>query len=117
MRKDCESCSNKEQCWNGKNVGVAYLDASIAEKASRPNSRETMTINVGGVLTTAYKDDIEREIYKEKGQGMLKKETVIEFLNKNGIKMSIEQMDFLIDAIVTEFNKNGWDNVIVKVGE
>lgn len=64
MRKDCESCSNKEQCWNGKNVGVAYLDASIAEKASRPNSRETMTINVGSVLTTAYKDDIEREIYK-----------------------------------------------------
>lgn len=64
MRKDCESCSNKEQCWNGKNVGAAYLDASIAEKASRPNSRETMTINVGGVLATAYKDDIEREIYK-----------------------------------------------------
>lgn len=56
---------------------------------------------------------IAEEIYKEKGQGQLKKETVIDFLNKNGIKMSIEQMDFLIDAIVTEFNKNGWDNVIV----
>ena len=64
MRKDCKSCPNKEQCWNGKNVGVAYLDASIAEKASQPILRETMTINVGGVLTTAYKDDIEREIYK-----------------------------------------------------
>ena len=64
MRKDCESCPNKEQCWNGKNVGVAYLDASIAEKASQPILRETMTINVGGALTTAYKDDIEREIYK-----------------------------------------------------
>ena len=48
---------------------------------------------------------------------MLKKETVTDFLNKNGIKMSIEQMDFLIDAIVTEFNKNGWDNVILKVGQ
>lgn len=64
MRKDCESCPNKEQCWNGKNVGVAYLDANIAEKASQPILRETMTINVGGVLTTAYKDDIERKIYK-----------------------------------------------------
>lgn len=64
MRKDCESCPNKEQRWNGKNVGVAYLDASIAEKASQPILRETMTINVGGVLATAYKDDIEREIYK-----------------------------------------------------
>nr|DAV06056.1 MAG TPA: hypothetical protein [Bacteriophage sp.] len=55
MRKDCESCPNKKQCWNG---------TSIAEKASQPILRETMTINVGGVLTTAYKDDIEREIYK-----------------------------------------------------
>ena len=54
---------------------------------------------------------IAEEIYKEKGQGMLKKETVIDFLNKNGIKMSIEQIYFLIDTIVTEFNKNGWENV------
>ena len=63
---------------------------------------------------------IAEEIYKQKGQGSLKKEYVVEFLNKNGIKISIDQMDFLIDAIVTEFNKNGWDIKIsadVKVGE
>ena len=64
MRKDCENCPNKQQCWSGKNVGVAYLDADIAEKVSQPLMRETMTINVGGVLATVYKDDIEREIYK-----------------------------------------------------
>ena len=64
MRKDCENCTNKRQCWSGKNVGVAYLDADIAEKVSQPLMRETMTINVGGVLTSVYKDDIEREIYK-----------------------------------------------------
>lgn len=23
MRKDCESCPDKQQCWSGKNVGVA----------------------------------------------------------------------------------------------
>ena len=69
------------------------------------------------VFWTKLAVQIAEEIYKEKGQGMLKKETVIDFLNKNGIKMSIEQMDFLIDAIVTEFNKNGWNNVILKVGE
>lgn len=64
MRKDCESCPDKQQCWSGKNVGVAYLDASIIEEASQPLMRETKTINVGGALTTVYKDDIEREIYK-----------------------------------------------------
>lgn len=64
MRKDCESCPDKQQCWSGKNVGVAYLDADIIEEASRPLMRETKTINVGGVLATVYKDDIEREIYK-----------------------------------------------------
>lgn len=64
MRKDCENCPNKQQCWSGKNVEVAYLDADIAEKVSQPLMRETMTINVGGVLTSVYKDDIEREIYK-----------------------------------------------------
>nr|DAE52685.1 MAG TPA: transposase DDE domain protein [Caudoviricetes sp.] len=64
MRKDCENCPHKQQCWSGKNVRVAYLDADIAEKVSQPLMRETMTINVGGVLTTVYKDDIEREIYK-----------------------------------------------------
>ncbi len=64
MRKDCENCPDKQQCWNGKNVEVAYLDADIAEKAAKPILREKMTINVGGVLTPVYKDDIEREIYK-----------------------------------------------------
>ena len=33
-------------------------------EASQPLMRETKAINVGGVLTTVYKDDIEREIYK-----------------------------------------------------
>lgn len=53
------------------------------------------------------------EIYKEKGQGKLKKEFVIDWLNRNKIKISKDQMDTLIDMIVTEFNKNGWDTPIV----
>ena len=64
MQKDCNNCPSKEQCWGGKSVGVAYLDADIAEKETQPLLRETTTINVGGVLTTVYKDDIKREIYK-----------------------------------------------------
>ena len=53
------------------------------------------------------------EIYKEKGQGKLKKEYVVDWLNKNNIKISNEQMDTLIEMVVTEFNKNGWDTPIV----
>lgn len=64
MRKDCENCPDKQQCWSGKNVEVAYLDADIAEKVAQPILRETMTINGSGIPTTVYKDDIEREIYK-----------------------------------------------------
>lgn len=57
---------------------------------------------------------IAEEIYEQRGQGALKKEYVVEFLNKNGIKISVDQMDFLIDVIVTEYNKNGWGKMPVE---
>lgn len=57
---------------------------------------------------------IAEEIYEQRGQGALKKEYVVEFLNKNGMKISIEQMDFLIDVIVTEYNKNGWSKLPIE---
>lgn len=64
LSNDCEHCSEKEECRDGKFVSVAYLEDGVVEKASQPLMRETMTMNVGGVLTTAYKDEIKREIYK-----------------------------------------------------
>ena len=64
LSNDCEHCSEKEECRDGKFVSVAYLEDGVVEKVSQPLMRETMTINVGGVLTSVYKDDIEREIYK-----------------------------------------------------
>lgn len=51
----------------------AYIDETqIAQEASisagisaaAPALRETMKINAGGVMTTVYKDEIEKEIYK-----------------------------------------------------
>lgn len=53
-------------------------------------------------------------IYKAKGAGALKKEWVLEWLNKNNIKITTGQADILIDMIVKEFNKNGWDKPILK---
>lgn len=52
------------------------------------------------------------EIYRERGQGKFKKEYVVEWLGKNGVKISADQMDTLIEMVVTEFNKNGWGAVL-----
>lgn len=32
--------------------------------AAQPVLRETMQINIGGVMTTVYKEEIEKELYK-----------------------------------------------------
>lgn len=44
-------------------------------------------------------------IYKEKGQGVLKKEYVLNFLRENGVDILEEQLDALIEASVYELNK------------
>ena len=36
----------------------------LLENSAAPLLRETMQINVDGVMTTVYKDEIEKEIYK-----------------------------------------------------
>ena len=51
---------------------------------------------------------IAEDIYRDKGQGILKKESVIEWLAKNKINITASQADILIDLIVKEFNKVGW---------
>lgn len=62
LSKDCENCSERDACFSGHSVGVATLP--LLENSAAPLLRETMQINVGGVMTTVYKDEIEKEIYK-----------------------------------------------------
>ena len=52
---------------------------------------------------------IAEEVYKSKGAGELKKQYVIEWLEKNGVKLADEQLSVLIDMVVDEYNKNGWN--------
>lgn len=54
------------------------------------------------------------EIYRERGQGKFKKSYVVDWLISNGVKISEEQMDTLIEMVVTEYNKNGWGAVITE---
>lgn len=43
-------------------------------------------------------------IYKEKGQGKLKKEYVVDFLVSKGINITVQELDVLIEATVKELN-------------
>lgn len=43
-------------------------------------------------------------IYREKGQGKLKKEYVVEFLISKGIGITTEELDVLVEAAVKELN-------------
>lgn len=52
------------------------------------------------------------ELYKERGAGELKKIEVLHFLEKLGLNIDEEQLSVLIDMIVLEFNKNGWNKLL-----
>lgn len=67
------------------------------------------------VFWTTLAVKIAESIYVEKGQGLVKKEYVIEFLNKNGIKFTEEQLDFLVESVVDLYNEKGWGKDIVDI--
>lgn len=79
-----------------------WIDANTTEKQRKD-----------AIFWTSLAVKAAEEIYKERGQGKLKKEEVTKWLNKTGIKIRADQLDRLIDTIVEEFNKHGWDTVIV----
>lgn len=63
LREECETCSERGACFSGHAVGVA-LAQPLPQDLTQPLLRETVSINVDGVMTTAYKDEIEKELYK-----------------------------------------------------
>ena len=63
-------------------------------KQQRENIYFWVTVAVGAA----------EQIYKEKGQGKLKKEYVVDFLVSKGINITIQELDVLIEAAVQELN-------------
>lgn len=57
------------------------------------------------------------QIFQESGMGAQKKAYVIEYLNKNGIKISSEKLDALIESTVFEMNKEIENALKVKTVE
>ena len=73
LSEKCRKCPKRDKCNHKKMEAMAYLrpcGKTAGEKASQPIVRETMQINVGGILQTVYKDDIakaiERELFKDR---------------------------------------------------
>lgn len=72
-RKSARKCPEMDKCDHKRMEMCAYIEMpqiaredgiSAGVSAAAPALRETMQINVGGVMTTVYKDEIEKEIYK-----------------------------------------------------
>lgn len=64
----CRKFPKKNECNHKKMEALAYLEPcgqSSGVNASQPLARETMQINVGGVIQIVYKDDIEKAIERE----------------------------------------------------
>lgn len=67
----CQTCPFIETCEHKVMEAVGYLPSSqsASEKASMPITspllRETIEIRVDGTQLTVYKDEIEKELYKQ----------------------------------------------------
>ena len=83
-------------------VVVPYLQKYLKQSTTK-EQRENALFWIKQVTRIA------EEVYKSKGAGELKKQYVIEWLEKNGVRLSDEQLSVLIDMVVAEYNKNGWN--------
>lgn len=73
MAEKCQKCPDRDKCDHKRMELCAYIvepqiaiNAGVGAGASGAASalRETMQINVGGVMTAVYKDEIEKELYR-----------------------------------------------------
>ena len=71
LAESCRKCSFVNSCSHKELERLAYYDgplvaaaAGACASAAQPAMRETMQVNMGGIMTTVYKDEIEKELYK-----------------------------------------------------
>lgn len=74
-------------------IVVPFIKVNTTEK-QRENAKFWVQVAVNAA----------EQIYREKGQGILKKEYVVNFLSSKGIRITEEQLDVLIEAAVLELN-------------
>lgn len=82
LTKKCKECPFVDKCKNKRMEALAYIgepEQMIAEagqsattSAAAPLLRATMEINIDGKTLTVYKDEIEKELYKHLGIGLMR---------------------------------------------
>ncbi len=77
---------------------ITYLIVPLVKQKTTKEQRENIYFWVTVAVQAA------EQIYKEKGQGKLKKEYVVDFLVSKGINITIQELDVLIEAAVKELN-------------
>ena len=77
---------------------LTYLIVPFIKSKTTKEQRENACFWVKIAVNAA------EQVYKEKGQGKLKKEYVVAFLTSKGIDITMEELDVLIEAAVKELN-------------
>lgn len=81
LAEKCQRCAHVDKCDHKRMEACAYLDADTllgrvsgdaAASASAPLLRETIEINIGGINTVVYKDEIDRIIRNSIMQNFLR---------------------------------------------
>ena len=69
-------------------------------KSSKSKTTEKQRDNIYTLVLLAVR--AAEQIFNTEGQGLLKKEFVVDYLNSKGIKISIEDLEIFIEAAVKE---------------
>ncbi|TCU74216.1 superfamily 6 holin (LLH) [Tissierella praeacuta] len=77
---------------------LTYLIVPFIKSKTTKEQRENIYFWVKVAVGAA------EQIYREKGEGKLKKEYVVAFLTSKGIDITMEELDVLIEAAVKELN-------------
>lgn len=73
MAEECRECPFKDKCKNKRIEALGYLPEPMVAEAGMPSAaeltqpilRETVNTIVDGKVVKVYKDEIEKQLYKE----------------------------------------------------
>lgn len=77
---------------------ITYMVVPYLKSKTSKEQRETIMFWVSVAVSAA------EQIFNERGMGAEKKKFVVEFLVEQGIKVSLEELDVLIESAVKELN-------------
>lgn len=77
---------------------ITYMVVPYLKSKTSKEQRETIMFWVSVAVSAA------EQIFNERGMGAEKKKFVVEFLVEKGIKVSLDELDVLIESAVKELN-------------